>query len=145
MTRDTGPGGRRRTVPVEPPIHVETFAQHCSLTWKAAGLARFIETVRSLDGVPGDSTAVMDATDIAGRQQCRLSALDPSRDTVTYVRVEPPASWTLSWERRTWPVVVLTGTPTPELCRSLHLATTECRVWDGAALEALDGMTGHLR
>jgi hypothetical protein len=145
VTRETGPGGHGETVPVEPAVHVESFAQHCSLTWKADGLATFVEAVRGLNPVPTEATVIVDATDVAGRQQCRLSTLDPCRDTVTYVRVEPSAPWTLSWEQRTWPVISLSGTPTPPLCRSVHVATTDCRAWDETALDAVDRMTSRVR
>lgn len=145
VTRDTGPGGHGRTVPVEPTIHVETFANHCSLTWTADGLATFVGAVRGLATVSAEATTIVDATDTPGRQQRRLSALDPDLDTVRYVRVEPSPPWTVSWEQRTWPVVSLSGTPTPALCRSIHTATTGCQAWDGAALDAVESMTSRVR
>ena len=145
VTRDTGPSDHGKTIPVEPAVHVECFAQHYSLTWKADELSAFVEAVRGLDSVPAEATVVVDATDVAGRQQRRLSSLDSRRDTVTYVRVEPSAPWRLSWEQRTWPVISLSGTPTPALCQSVHVATTDCRAWDATALDAVDAMTSRVR
>ena len=51
MTGGIDRSNRRRTVPVEPPIRVEVFASHYSLTWKADGLGRVLDTVRGTDAI----------------------------------------------------------------------------------------------
>jgi len=35
-----------QTIPVDPAIHVETFATHQTLTWKAGSRSQFTEAVR---------------------------------------------------------------------------------------------------
>jgi hypothetical protein len=138
---DGAPNGPRRTLPVDPVIRVETFATHRTLTWKAGGLSRFIEAVRGVETVaPAASTVVEDAA-VAGRHRSRFSQVDADRDTTKYLRVEPEAPWTLSWERRTWPVVSVSGAPPAPLCRRLHLRTTDCPGWDDRAFETLRRLT----
>jgi hypothetical protein len=131
-----------RSLPVDPPVHVETFPSHHSLTWSADGLDRFLRALEADPSVPGDATAIVDASDVAGRQELPLGAVDAGEAT-TYVRVEPPAPWTLAWERRTVPTVSLTGTPAPRTVQRLHVATTDSEGWTGEATEAarrlLDG------
>jgi hypothetical protein len=79
---------------------------------------------------------VVDDTAVAGRSRSPLSDLDDS-DTIRYLRVEPTAPWTASWERRTWPVVSVSGTPTASVCRQLHLETTSGDDWTEAAFETV--------
>ena len=124
-------------VPVEPPVHVETYGAHVSLTWTAAGVGRFLDAVRAADAVPADTTPVVDATNAAGQRRMRLDEVDVSGGATTYVRVEPPASWTVAWERRTEPVVSLAGTPTVDTCRAFHVGTTACSTWSADAVSAL--------
>ena len=100
----------RRELPVSPTIHVESFATHYTLTWKAGPLSRFLAAVRDCEAVPANASAVVDATDAAGRQRVDAAALTADA-TVRYIRVEPSAEWTLSWERRTSPTVSVSGTP----------------------------------
>lgn len=145
MTEGPVPDGQRRTVPVDPPVHVETFATHCTLTWKANGLPPFVDTVRALDAVPAAASVVVDDKNTAGRTEQQLAALDELRDTIRYLRVAPPTGWTLSWERRTWPVVSLSGTPSPELCRRVHRGTTDCSQWTDEALATLENVTAAVR
>lgn len=138
-------GGQRRSVPVVPPVHVETFATHYTATWKADGLSRFVETVRGIDAIPPTSAVVVDRTDTAGRERRELSDIAVDGGATTYVRVEPPTPWTLSWERRTWPVVSVSGTPAPERCRDIHRSTTDCPGWRDADVETLDRLTASIR
>ena len=137
---DRPPARRRvtdapRRLSVDPTVHVETFATHCSLTWTAGGLGRFLAAAGDLEGVPETAPAVVDRTTTAGRERRQLSAL-AAEEATRYVRVEPPAGWTLSWERRNRPVVSLSGTP-PAACRRLHVATTDCPAWPDDARAAL--------
>ena len=125
-----------RRLPVDPPVHVETFATHCSLTWTADGLGRFLAAAGDLEGVPETALAVVDRTTTAGRERRPLSAL-AAEEATRYVRVEPPTDWTLSWERRSRPVVSLSGTPPAAACRRLHVATTDCPTWSDDARAAL--------
>ena len=125
-----------RTIPVNPTVHVESFANHYSLTWKARGLSQFVDAVRTVAQVPATAATVVDDTALAGRSRLLLSAVVDS-DTVQYLRVEPEDSWTVSWERRTWPVVSVSGTPTASMCRQIHLGTTDCEEWDETAFEIL--------
>lgn len=129
-----------QTIPVEPAVHVETFATHCTLTWKAGPLARFITALESVDTIPSTASVVVDDSSIAGRKRCRATALE-ARESVRYLRVDPDRPWSLSWERRTWPVVSVSGTPPPALCRRVHLRTTDCDVWADNAIEALGRAT----
>jgi hypothetical protein len=126
-------------VAVDPPLHVETFASHASVTWTAAELGRFLDAVGACESVPAETTPVVDATNAAGQQRLSLSEIDPGRAT-TYVRVEPPAPWTLAWERRTEPVVSLSGAPSTETCRRFHLATTDCQRWSADAVARLESL-----
>lgn len=144
MVDEGGPDSQQRTVSVEPRVHVETFATHCTVTWKANGLEQFVPAVRDLDCLSSTAPTVVDATDTAGRVRTELSAINAS-DVVTYLRIEPDASWALAWERRTWPVVSLSGTPSPERCRAVHLATTDCSSWDDDAVRTLAQMTASVR
>ena len=130
------PDGSEQTIPVEPTVHVETFATHCTLTWKAGPLAGFLTAVDTIDGVPPAAPVVVDDTSSAGRERCRAPEVDP-QETVRYLRVEPKKPWTLFWEQRTWPVVSLSGTPPPALCRRLHLRTTDCDGWADDAVQTL--------
>lgn len=136
MTEDQ-PETHPRTVPVDPPVYIETFATHLTATWTAGGLPAFVEAVRALGSVPSSASTVVDDAEAAGRQRRPLSALAPNSDSTTYLRVEPDASWTLSWEERTRPVVSASGAPPTALCRRLHVATTDCKAWDDAAVDAL--------
>jgi hypothetical protein len=152
-----------RRVPVEPPVHVEPFASHVSLTWtvppaaveraeRRAGtvasetatatpetrsLAVFlaaVATAAEVDGEDGtDAEAVVDDRATAGRERRPPSAVEPS-ETVRYVRVAG-ATWTAEWERRTTPVVSLSGAPTVATLRALHRATGGTG-WDERAVAA---------
>lgn len=136
-------GDDDRTVPVSPPVHVETFATHATVTWKAGSLARFLDGLGSLDSIPPAASTVVDETSTGGRERHPLTGVDAS-ETVQYLRVEPDAPWTLSWERRTWPVVSVSGTPPPALCRGLHVQTTDCEEWSGNAVRTLaDAIAGQ--
>lgn len=128
-----------RALPTRPPVHVETFATHYTLTWKAGSLARYVDAVRDSESVPPDATAVVDATDAAGRRRRAVRDLS-AEATVRYVRLEPEPSWTVSWERRTSPTVSVSGTPTPAVCRELHTRTTACEAWSSAAIERLEAV-----
>lgn len=117
----------RRSVPVTPPVHVETFATHYTLTWQANGLSPFVTAVDDIEAIPTTATPLVDDTDTAGRERRALADIDGT--TIKYVRVDTPDDWTLSWERRTSPTVSLSGTPTVELCRRVHNRTTDCSSW----------------
>jgi hypothetical protein len=109
-------------VPVDPAVHVEQYPTHGSFTWRVPDLARTLDAVHAVDGVSARTSAVVDATNAAGRRQVPLSAVDPGPAT-TYVRVEPSAPWTVAWERRSSSVCILTGTPPASTVRALHRAT----------------------
>jgi hypothetical protein len=128
--------GSDQTISVEPPVHVETFPTHDTLTWKACPLAGFVGHVMDIDGISPTASTVVDDTSTAGRERCRVADLEAS-ETVRYLRVEPDAPWRLSWERRTWPVVSVSGTPPPTLCRRLHQRTTDCDGWPDDAVRTL--------
>lgn len=145
MTAGTEPSNRRRTVPVEPPIHLEGFASHYSLAWTAAGLGRFLDTVRGVDPIAASATVVVDTTATPGRERVPLQEVDADDDTTRYLGVEPSAPWTCSWERRTWPVVSLSGTPGPALVRRMHRGTTDCNGWPREALETLERLAEPVR
>lgn len=125
-----------RTVPVEPPVHVESFPTHCTLTWKAEPLAQFLAAVEGLSEITPTTAVRLNDTSTAGRRVVSLSSVEPA-ETVRYLRVEPDAAWTLSWDRRTWPVVSLSGTVSVDRCRRMHLATTDCEEWADEAVETL--------
>lgn len=129
----------RRELPVSPTVHAESFATHYTLTWKASPLSRFLTAARDCAAVPASASAVVDATDVAGRRRVDTSVLTADA-AVRYVRVEPPAGWTLSWERRTSPTVSVSGTPDAAVCRELHRRTTACDRWPPAAVDALDAL-----
>jgi hypothetical protein len=130
-----------RRIPVDPVIHVETFATHRTLTWKAGTRAQFVEAVRALDAVPSTASVVVDDTAVAGQQHRSVSNLESVSNTTTYLRIEPDASWTLSWEQRTHPVVSVSGTPSATLCRRLHCHTTDCSGWCDEAVKTLQSLT----
>lgn len=134
-----------RTIPVEPPVHVETFTTHLTATWKAGGPSAFIEAVRALEQVPGSAPTVVDNGEVAGRQRMPLSAVVPEADSTTYLRVEPDAPWTPSWEARTQPVISISGAPPAVRCRRLHVATTDCPAWDDDAFAALRQVASEAR
>jgi hypothetical protein len=126
--------GDDRTIPVKPPVHVEAFATHCTMTWKAGPLAGFLTAVRNTDEISPTASVVVDDTSVGGRERCDVTEIDATK-TVRYLRVDPDGPWTLSWERRTWPVVSVSGTPTADLCRRVHLRTTDCEGWSENAIE----------
>lgn len=134
----------RRELPVSPTIHVESFATHYTLTWKAGPLSRFLAAVRDCEVVPANASAVVDATDAAGRQRVDAAALTADA-AVRYIRVEPSAEWTVSWERRTSPTVSVSGTPDAAVCRTLHRSTTACDGWPAAAVDGLDALVKSTR
>ena len=131
-----GSDGGERTVPVEPPVNIEVFPTHQMAMWKADSLARFLTALKKVDSVPPTAPAVVDDTSSVGREQRSVTDIEPV-ETVYYLRVEPDTSWTLSWEQRTWPVVSVSGTPSPALCRRLHTGTTDCDGWSEEALDRL--------
>jgi hypothetical protein len=139
MPEDTS-ADNPRTIPVDPVIHVETFATHLTLTWKARTRSQFVEAVRALDAVPSTASVVVDDTAVAGRQHHSVSDLGSVSNTTTYLRIEPETSWTLSWEQRTDPTVSVSGTPPATLCRRLHRRTTDCSGWCDEAVETLRGL-----
>ena len=134
---DTPFDSNPRRIRVDPVVHVETFATHLTLTWKAGTQSQFVEAVRALDAVPLTPQVVVNDTTVAGRQHRLVSDLGGAGDTVTYLRIEPDAPWTLSWERRTQPVVSVSGTPSAALCRRLHRRTTDCPGWSDNATATL--------
>lgn len=142
---DATQSGQQRTVPVNPSIHVETFATHCTVRWKASGLVPFTEAARDVDNIPPSTTVVTNSPDVAGRQQHELSTLGGERSKATFVSLQPPAPWTLSWERWTWHIVSVSGTPSPGLCRDIHRATTDCSGWYDGALVRVERMTASVR
>jgi hypothetical protein len=135
------PGDGLRRIPVDPVIHVETFATHRTLTWKAGGRSQFVEAARALDAVPSTASVVVDDTTVAGRQHHSVSDLESVSKTTMYLRIEPDASWTLSWEQRTDPIVSVSGTPSATFCRRLHCYTTDCSEWCDEAVETLQSLT----
>lgn len=132
------------SIPVNPAVHVETFTTHASLTWRAGGLARFLEAIRTSTVVPDETRPIVDATNAAGRRQLRLDEIDTTSGATTYVRVDPPEPWTLAWERRTDPTVSLTGTPDAGTCQVFHVATTDCAAWAQSHCAALDELLAGL-
>lgn len=139
---DSNSNARRRTVPVDPEVHVETFATHHTLTWKACEASQFVTAVRAVDPVTPTTPTITNDTAVAGRQQHPLSDTNIESTTIKYLRIEPDAPWTLSWEQRTFPVVSLSGTPPAALCRRVHLQTTDCSTWSDEAFETLRQLTG---
>jgi hypothetical protein len=121
-------GGSEQTLPVEPPVHVETFATHWTCIWKAGPLAQFLHSIGGIDSLSQTTRAIVDDTVTGGRERHRVTDIEVT-ETVRYLRLEPETPWTISWERRTWPVVSVSGTPPPVLCRRLHLQTTDCDGW----------------
>lgn len=81
--------GSEQTVPVEPTVHVETFATHCTLTWRAGPLAGLLTAVDAVDSVPPAAPVVVDDTSSAGRERCRVPEVDP-QETVRYLGVREP-------------------------------------------------------
>ena len=131
-----GPDNTEETVPVEPPVHIEVFPTHQMAMWKADSLARFLAALDDLDSVAPTAPIIVDDTSTAGRKRHRVTDLEPG-ETVRYLRAEPDTPWTLSWERRTWPVVSVSGTPSPVLCRRLHTRTTDCDRWPEETFDTL--------
>jgi len=136
---------RRRTVPVDPEVHVKTFATHHTLTWKASDLSQFATAIHAVGPVTPTTPTIVNDTAIAGRQQHPLSDTNVESTTIEYLRIEPDAPWTLSWEQRTFPVVSLSGTPPATLCRRIHLRTTDCSTWSDEAFEILRQLTSDPR
>lgn len=126
-----------RSIAVDPPVHVESYPTHTNLSWTAGGIDQFVAALRASEAVPADTTPVVDATTAAGQRRLRLDGIDTTSGATKYVRVEPPAPWTLSWERRTKPVVSLTGSPSPATCQTFHVATTACVEWTPPQRETL--------
>lgn len=129
-----------QTVPVEPPVSVELFPTHYTVMWTGGSLARFVGAVADLDTVSTTASVVVDDTATAGRECRRVTDLETA-ETVRYLRVEPDTSWTVSWERRTQPVVSVSGTPPPALCRRVHRQTTDCEGWSDDAFDTLARVT----
>jgi hypothetical protein len=134
-----GPDGEQ-TVPVEPPVSVELFPTHYTVMWTGGSLARFVGAVANLDTVSRTASAVVDDRATAGRERRRVADLETA-ETVRYLRVEPDTPWTVSWERRTRPVVSVSGTPSPALCRRVHRQTTDCEGWSDGAFDTLARVT----
>lgn len=131
-----------RTLPTDPPVHVEQYPTHTNAIWSApCTAASFLAACEDLGGVGPTSEAVVDERGVAGRDRRPLRAVDPG--TVTYVRVEPAApDWRASWEERSTPVVSIDGAFPEEACRKLHVATTPCRSWSESATEAAGSVFG---
>jgi len=125
---DTG----EQPISVSPTVHLEAFATHSTATWKAGSLAQCIETLQTSECIEPTATVVVDDTTTAGREQHAVDDITPT-ETIRYLRVTPAASWTLSWEQRTWPVVSMSGTLSAEACHQMHLGTTECSEWPDTA------------
>ncbi|RCU44223.1 hypothetical protein DU504_15625 [Haloplanus salinus] len=123
-------------VSVDPPIHVEQYQGHRSLSWRVPDFGDLLAAVRAAADVSPRASTVVDATDTGGRRRVPLRAVDPD-PTITYVRVEPAMAWRLAWQRRTENVAVLTGTPASATVRELHRATGGTG-WDHAERTALD-------
>jgi hypothetical protein len=102
--------------------------------WKARELSLFVNAVQTRKQVPATAATVVDDTTVAGRLRSPLSEVIKG-DTVQYLRVEPEPPPTASWERRTWPVVSLGGTPPALVRRQVHLETADCGSWEETAVE----------
>ena len=113
-----------RQIETTPPVNIETFASHVTLTWTSLGLSQFVDIADRVDVVPADSTPIVDATNAAGRRRLPLTEIDTTTAATKYVRFEPDCPWTLAWERRTTPVVSLCGSPSPTVCQQAHIITT---------------------
>lgn len=124
-------------IAAEPPIHVETYPTHTSLSWTGDGIDQFVAALQTVKPITADAPTVINATTTAGQVQRQLCDLDTPNNAINYLRVDPPVPWTLSWERRTEPVVSMTGSPSPETCQTLHIATTACMAWDASQRTAL--------
>lgn len=136
----------RRTVPVDPPVYVESFATPYTLTWTASSLSAFVAAIRGFDAVPDDATVVVDSTTVAGREDRPVGALDsPQKEATIFVGVESDAPWKLSWERRSVPVVSISGTPPLAVVRRAHLETTDCEEWPADATAVLRDLTATVR
>lgn len=132
-----------RTLPTDPTIHVEPFATHYTLTWKCKSLSQFINAAQNVDFILLNTAAAIDRTDMAGRKY--QDVRDLSDDTsIRYIRIEPQAEWSVSWERRTSPTVSMTGTPEMEVCRELHRYTTACDKWPSEAVDKLQAVIESL-
>ena len=126
-------------VTATPPVHVERSAAGASVAWRAGPLTRALGAVRDSPVLPSGATAVVDDRSVAGRRR-RTLADATATGSVVYLRVESSAPWTVAWERRTDPVVVVTGRPAPATVRVLHRATTDGPDdggWDDDARAAL--------
>ena len=134
---DQNGGTGERTISVSPTVHIEAFATHCTATWKAESLAQCLETLQTSEYIEPTATVVVDDTTTAGREQHAVDDITPT-ETIRYLRVTPAASWTLSWEQRTWPVVSMSGTLSAEACRHMHLGTTECSEWPDTATTTVE-------
>lgn len=137
VDRDTPRDDSPRTIDIDPPVHVESYRSHVSLSWTALGVERFVAALRTAEAVPPTATLTVDATDTAGRYRTTLAEIETTADRIKYVRVDPSPLWTLSWERRTDPVVSLAGSPSAPACRRFHTATTSCNEWSSACRDAL--------
>lgn len=138
---DNASADHPRTIPADPAIHVETFAAHQTLTWKAGSRSQFVEAVRVLNAVSSTASVVVNDTVVAGRQHRSPSDIDSESDTTTYLRIELDAPWTLSWGQRTHPIVSVSGTPSETPCRRVHRRTTDRSDWSGEAIATLHGLT----
>jgi len=131
-----GDDGNSRAIPVEPPVRVECVPTHWTAAWTAGPLSQFLAAAGRVEECSPTTTVLVDDTSVAGRTELSLSGVEPAA-TVRYLRVAPDAPWTVSWERRTRPVVSVSGDPTVGDCRRLHVETTDCEGWPEAAVEAL--------
>lgn len=114
-------------IPVEPTVYVERVPSHTSCAWKAGSLDRVADWI-ARESDERDPLVAFDAASVAGRQRASVSTL-AATDGVQYVRFDSPAGWRVTWERRTTPVVTIDGAVTPDRCRRLHRATTDCTEW----------------
>jgi len=137
MARDAPRDDFPRTIDVDPPVHVEIFRSHVGLSWTALGIERFVAALRAAESVSTMAALTVDATDAAGRYRTTPDEIETTANGIKYVRADPSSPWTLSWERRTDPVVSLAGSPSVPTCRSFHTATTPCTEWSPADRDAL--------
>jgi hypothetical protein len=106
-------------------------------------LSEFLTVVRRLDTVAPGTPAVVDDEAIAGRQQQEFAAVSP-KESLKYIKLTPAADWRVSWERRTWPIVSVSGTPSSELCRQLHVETTGCDGWSEGNISQFHELTENI-
>lgn len=140
MTDSSDIPGAATELPVDPSVYVERYPSHASVSWQAGSLDQFLAAIEDAGAIPENPALVVDATNAAGQRRCSPRDIDTATGATTYVRADAQGPWTVSWERRTTPVVTITGTPTPRTCRRFHVATTECDRWPHSRLGTLSRM-----